>query len=433
MIPGTKNPVRTISGTGSRISFDPKGTFVFGLQDSGLAQWDLIDENIQPVVFRSPDSPGPVIFDKQDRWIATAAGATLTFYPARRSHPYVYRSAGIASNSFFTPDGKSPMTGSSVEGIRVWNLPGEKPSQPQTIWNSKIWNANSIDVDPSGKYVLAATENGVHMISILDGNDLALESRLLAGSYEYAVFSPDGKSAAAAGVRGIQIWDLHSGESRILEKETAFSRLKYSADGSLISGDQTGKLCRWNLNDDSARVLDPGKGSRVAAIAISKDGRYLAAITSSAKNIFELQKSTSELVLYDLKSGKSSLITSHGNRVFCVAFDPGGTRLVTGDLDGIVRVGPMTGETPHLLLGHGTTVHDVVVHPGGQWIASTASDSVIRLWQMPQGKPLNSLPYNEFLNHLRAMTNVRAVANTNSPSGYELQYQPLSGWAKIQN
>ncbi|HEY4491015.1 MAG TPA: hypothetical protein VI958_03400, partial [Acidobacteriota bacterium] len=204
-------------------------------------------------------------------------------------------------------------------------------------------------------------------------------------------------------------------------------------DGTFISGDFEGKLYHWRLNDNSVGILRKGRGLWVTGIAISHDGRYVAAVTSTAKTIFELPGATSELVVYNLKSGTSTPISSHGNRVFSVALDPGGTKLITGDIDGFVRVGSITGEAPHLLIGHQSTVKEVVVHPGGQWIASTEDGSIVRLWHMPSGKPLASLPYNEFLNYLRAQTNVRAVSDKDSPSGYRLQYQPFSSALLLQD
>ncbi len=89
-------------------------------------------------------------------------------------------------------------------------------------------------------------------------------------------------------------------------------------------------------------------------------------------------------------------ITSHGNRVSKVALDPTGTIAVTGDFDGVVRVGPITGETPHLLFGHTLEITSVAVSPDGKWIASGSQDGTIRLWPMPEGTPFHTLPYTGF-------------------------------------
>jgi len=150
-------------------------------------------------------------------------------------------------------------------------------------------------------------------------------------------------------------------------------------------------------------------------MAVSKTGRYLGTATRVAPKNFQLE-------LHDLQQEKSRLISSHGNRVWSIAFDPTETRLITGDFDGIVRVGTITGETPHVLLGHTSAIRDIAVDPGGKWIASRETNPGVRLWPMPpESKPLDALSHPELLNHLRSLTNVRAVADQNSPTGYSIQ------------
>ena len=53
-------------------------------------------------------------------------------------------------------------------------------------------------------------------------------------------------------------------------------------------------------------------------------------------------------------------------------------QVVTGSRDGIVRVGTLTGEEPHLLMGHEGTVLSLQVEPGGRWIASGGDDGTVR-------------------------------------------------------
>jgi len=66
------------------------------------------------------------------------------------------------------------------------------------------------------------------------------------------------------------------------------------------------------------------------------------------------------------------------------------------------RVGPLTGEEPHLLFGHTQPVTSVAVSPDGRWIASSSNDRTIRLWPMPNlaRTPLNALPHPELLARL---------------------------------
>jgi WD40 repeat protein len=160
-------------------------------------------------------------------------------------------------------------------------------------------------------------------------------------------------------------------------------------------------------------------------LAVDRNGtRFLALDRSPSERLAALRS-------LDLESGASRDITSHGNRVSAVALDPTGTILVTGDLDGVVKVGPINGQVPHLLFGHTLEISSVAVSPDGRWIASGSQDGTIRLWPMPQGEPFHTLPYEEILARLRSFTNVRAVRDAASGEGYRLEPGPFPGWKTI--
>ena len=111
-----------------------------------------------------------------------------------------------------------------------------------------------------------------------------------------------------------------------------------------------------------------------------------------------------------------------------MAWDPSGTRIVTGSREGIVRVGPVTGEEPHLLIGHQGPIWGVRVDPTGRLVASTSEDGTVRIWPMPEGRPLHTLPRDAFLEKLRSLTNVRIVPDASASTGYRTTFLPFQGW-----
>ncbi len=107
--------------------------------------------------------------------------------------------------------------------------------------------------------------------------------------------------------------------------------------------------------------------------------------------------------------------------------------LVTGDQQGVVRVGPASERTSStLLLRHSGPVRSVAVSPDGKWIAS-ASGSEIRLWPMPDlaRPPLHALPRQELLAKLRALTNLEVVPDPAAPTGWKLEVGPFPGWKDV--
>jgi WD40 repeat protein len=145
------------------------------------------------------------------------------------------------------------------------------------------------------------------------------------------------------------------------------------------------------------------------------------------------------LVRFDIEKGVSNVLSSHKNDVRFSGLDPSGRLALSTGGDGVVRVGPVTGEEPHLLFAHEGLVRWVVVSPDGRWVASSGDDGTIRLSPMPEGKPFHILPLTEILDRLRAVTNVRVVDDEASSTGYRVatiqtmasDNAPFPGWETV--
>ena len=205
-------------------------------------------------------------------------------------------------------------------------------------------------------------------------------------------------------------------------------KLVVAPDGSLYCGG-VGGILRLVLPDDldgevRGEIVFPDKNAR---LALSRDGRQALIMAGLANAQYYV-----ELHLLDLETRASRRITTHGNRLISVAFDPSGTAIVTGDWDGIVRVGPASGEEPHLLLGHAEGAYAVATSPDGRWIAS-ASDGMVILWPMPDvtQPPLHVLPHDALMAKLEALTNLRVVADPSTSTGWKTEIGPFPGWKDV--
>jgi WD40 repeat protein len=195
-----------------------------------------------------------------------------------------------------------------------------------------------------------------------------------------------------AGPGGLRLWDLARGTAaRWLWDEKSFA---------VASTDRTGQTIvalTGELSPNRLRLLDP------ELLVLSLDGRVVRRIST------------------------------HGNALGpTVAVDDEARYVVTGDANGVVRVGTLAGGEPHLLLGHAGPVNQVAISPDARWIAS-ASGTEIRLWPMPDVSkaPFHVLPYEELMARLRALTNLQVVEDETAPSGYGLEVGPFPGWRDV--
>ena len=93
----------------------------------------------------------------------------------------------------------------------------------------------------------------------------------------------------------------------------------------------------------------------------------------------------------------------------------------------------MNGEEPHRLYGHKGEVREVAFSPDGRWIASCGYDNTARLWPMPDltKPPLHTLPHDQLIAKLKTLTNLRAVPDETSPTGWKVEVGPFPGWETV--
>jgi len=356
--------------------------------------------------------------------IATSGGRHTAVWPLGRSVPRILRGhtesvKGIA----FGPRGEWVASGSLDGTIRVWPLDSASPARHGVAYEGKIiWKVRA---SPDGESILASRTQADFMVVPVSGGKERPLPGFDHGPKPALAFGPRGRLAAVGGGWAdnatdarIRIWDLDSGDVRVLDPGDGkqIMEVAFTPDGGLVSASSSGDLRLWELAGGTFRVL---RQSAVSQFALSREGSRLLGIHEG------------KVSLHDLEDGSVRELVAHGNRVSAVALDPNGVTAVTASTDGIIRAGPVTGEEPHLLLGHEGPVNDVAVSPDGRWIVSAGDDTTVRLWPVPEGKAFHTLPHDEFLDRLRALTNLRIVKDEQSDVGYGLEVNAFPGWERL--
>ena len=393
-------------------------------------------------------------FDPSGRWLVAFNGVWLRFWPVtspRRSRLPQGEGDRNVWGLEFTPDGRWLASCPLDLPPRLWPMNARDGSfrdlQPEvSCWGIAVNPASTQLVVGTWMDRRRGTLDGRVLLYPLDGGpprQLPTGWEGETGVWSVAI-DPEGRRAIAAPApaeslrspkrNALKEWDLESGYERsfpIAQDERSWAWLRYAPDGSVVCSDARGivRLRRPIHPGDppSAEVLFAASGKQTS-FALSPDGRQLLVLTTRGTN----PPTYDELTLVDLATRAARKITSHGSQVSTAAFDPSGRILVTGSYDGIVRVGPVTGEDPHLLIGHNGRIESVAVSPDGRWIASSGGNRLF-LWPFPDvtRPPLHTLPHDELVAKLDALTNLRVVPDASASSGWKLEVGPFPGWKHV--
>jgi WD40 repeat protein/serine/threonine protein kinase len=291
--------------------------------------------------------------------------------------------------------------------------------------NPMYSSARGVAFSPDGKR-LASTSNGIKVWDAQTGQELL--SLDVSGSWTVA-FSPDGKRLASTNngrpankegpvTRDVKIWDAQTGQELLTlpfqETKRDVWCVAYSPDGQRIAAAGGGldeqnnsypaDLKVWNALTGEALFTLKGPTGPVLSLAISPDGKRLAAPCYSGMKIWDLETGQEhrsipgdyhdvafsrdgnrlasggpEVKIWDAQTGNE--ILSLKERSGSVALSADGKRLATGVRHGEVRI--WDAETGQQLLsfkGHTADITRLAFSSDGTRLASGSRDGTVKIW-----------------------------------------------------
>ena len=377
---GTSRPRRLVGPPMKRedpvheVSFDAIGRWVVAaVAQQGLQMWDMTGPpDAEPIRLRrgAVTATTAAVFEPGGRWLAAEDLRGVTLWPATRRWPSVLRvSANQPRDVAFDPGGKWIAAACRTGGVEIWPLTPDGPPHRLLVKGVQV---TTLAVSPDGQFLATGTTSGSLLILPVSGSG-SREFREFQGIVWSIAFDATGKRiAASARVPGgrseiVRVFELQTGHTKDFNpgdgKDVA--SVAFLPDGSLLTS-SFGGLRRVDVKTGaSERILEqPGMAF------LGRDGRHVLLLRTTNPNYPEGSAS-----VYDLRERRAWPLASHGNRVTLMAWDPSGTRIVTGSRDGIVRVGPVTGEEPQLLIGHQGPIWGVRFDPTGRFVASASEDA----------------------------------------------------------
>jgi WD40 repeat protein len=302
----------------------------------------------------------------------------VTGKPRFPNHGHDGPIAGVA----FSPDGRWLASGATDGRVCLWDLT-RRPSRESGLSVQELSGHTAavltMAFSPDGRLLASGSMDGtIRLWDIADGREV----HVLAGHSTVTAllaFSPDGQTVAGGGQDGtVSLWDVKTGQPKEpLRWHVGTVRpVAFSPDGRWLASGGADKTVQL-VEPASGRRLHTFRGATpVTGLAFSPDSRTMAAVCYAPGP---------SLRLWDLATKNERTLAGHTEHVLGIAFHPAGNRVVTGSLDGTVRLwetAPGADGSRAFDFGH-EGFYPVAFAPSGRHLAVGLANGTIAILATP--------------------------------------------------
>lgn len=389
---------RTLRGDGSGLPYRitvGSGGQLAAVDGTRLLVWSLATSDSEPHLSQMHAVPYPggtaVVADPKGGGLITGTRVgTLTQWvlapgPARQS---TFSGGGTGTVQVLATDGDwvaalvsttaGPLGPAGDRVVATWDL-NRRRSPAITTWPDGDLESWSAAYGPEGRLAVGAADGRVAILS---------RAAALAGSQpEILAQLPDVRVTHLAWWGDRVVAGGADNSATAIAPDGSTSPLVPAGPSAVVGIDATENLAVVGWEDGRIAVFGPDgtqsqyrTGAGSASVAVSRDGRWLAA--GAGESACAAGTGQCDILLWDLR-GSDSPHRLHGHEQFvaALAFSPDGRLLASGGDDQSVQLWSTdSGEPLASMEGHRDTVRALAFSPDGETLASTGDDGTIRLW-----------------------------------------------------
>jgi len=198
----------------------------------------------------------------------------------------------------------------------------------------------------------------------------------------FAVTS-DGRRAVSGSLNTLRVWDLETGDSRVLQGHTeAVRSVAITPDGRrAVSGSKDRTLRVWDLETGHSRVLEEKHAGSVYALAMTPDGRCV--VSAGGWRYDEADPGDCNLRVWDTETGRFRALKGHTTFIQAIAVTPDGRCAVSSSFDNTHRVWDLETGKSRLLEGQWGAVEAIALTLDGR--RAVLAGSHVRVWDLETG------------------------------------------------